>query len=293
MSPFLGLVGDPVGHSLSPVMHNAALAHLAWAWVYLPFQVPSAELEAAVRGLWSLGCRGFNVTIPHKQTVIPYLAGLSEAAMKLGAVNTVVRTPAGWWGENTDYLGFVAPLKTLIQREHALILGSGGAARAAIYGCQQLGFSSMTVWGRNSAALQQLQRDFPTIQPLTVLTPAVLNRTSLVANSTPFGMAGHPQALASPLTDLEMNLLPANCWVYDLVYTPSITPLLQQASQRGLRIEGGLGMLVEQAAQALTLWTQTPAPTELMRTAAAHQLQLTKTDLAGPVIAPESPARPS
>lgn len=270
MKQLVGLIGDPVAHSLSPLMHNAALAAMGLDWVYVPFAVVAAELETAVGGLWALGCQGFNVTIPHKQAVLPYLVDLSPAAAHLGAVNTVRRTPEGWWGENTDYLGFMAPLEPLETRDHVLILGSGGAARGAIYGCIQLGFKRVSVWGRNPVALQHLAQDFPGLE---LGIPQTLSQVNLVVNTTPLGMTGYAQV--SPLSAAQLDQLSPHAWVYDLVYTPLQTPLLQAASLRGLKTLGGLPMLVVQGAQALALWTGQTVPVAVMFAVAQARLEAT------------------
>jgi len=244
----VALLGNPVSHSRSPGMHNAALAELGLDWQYLAFAVTADQLAEAVAGLWALGFEGFNVTIPHKERVIPLLAGVSTSAKSVGAVNTVCRTPAGWWGTNTDVAGFQAGLSE-VGRGHTLVLGSGGAARAVLSGIS----GEIYVLGRNQTALNELAQAF-TIQPLTQLTPEILRHCALVVNCTPLGMTGS-QVDQTPLSSAELALLPADALIYDLVYTPEVTLLRQLAQDRGLRTVGGLGMLVEQGALALALWT--------------------------------------
>ncbi|MFM7265466.1 MAG: shikimate dehydrogenase, partial [Cyanobium sp.] len=156
----LGLLGDPVHHSLSPAMHNAALAELGLDWVYLALPVPAAELPGAVRALAEMGCRGLNVTIPHKRAAAELADGLSPLARRLGAANTLVPRPeGGWWGTNTDVEGFREPLQEALaageswRGRRALILGCGGSARAVVAGLVELGLGSVQLAGRRPEAL--------------------------------------------------------------------------------------------------------------------------------------------
>ena len=154
----LGVIGHPVEHSLSPVMHNAAIAHLGLDYVYLPLAVKPENLQAAIQGFEAIGLTGFNITIPHKQAILPFLSSISPIARAVGAVNTVWRTDAGWAGTNTDFEGFLAPLLT---HNHnwsqtvAVILGNGGAARAVVAGCAELGCAEIYVVGRNIQTVEE------------------------------------------------------------------------------------------------------------------------------------------
>ena len=257
MTLFFGLLGYPIAHSLSPVMHKAALNHLGLDAHYLAFPVAPENIREAVSGLWALGCGGFNVTIPHKQAIMPLMQDSTPLARKIGAVNTVLRTEQGWLGDNTDMAGFIAPLlrrKPDWSEAHALILGCGGAARAVIAGCQALGIRHISVQGRNADSLKAIQVQFPEIQ---ILGPeqsmaSVLVHTHLVVNTTPLGMDPHPKA--SPLKQEELALLPEDALVYDLVYNPEKTQLLTWSQEQGLATQGGLEMLVHQGWKALQLW---------------------------------------
>jgi shikimate dehydrogenase len=257
MTLFFGLLGYPLGHSLSPVMHKAVLERLGLDAHYLAFPVAPRNLKEAVSGLWALGCGGFNVTIPHKQAIMPLMQDCTPLAQKIGAVNTVLRTEQGWLGDNTDIAGFTAPLlrqKSDWSGARALILGCGGAARAVIAGCLSLGMRQITVQGRTLENLKAVQVQFPEIQilgPEQSLT-SVLAHTSLVVNTTPLGMDPCPEA--SPLTQEELALLPNDALVYDLVYNPEMTQLLIWSQERGLATQGGLEMLVHQGWKALQLW---------------------------------------
>ncbi len=278
----LGVIGDPITHSLSPVMHNAALAALGVDWVYLPFAVAPEHLETAVRGFAAIGLRGFNVTIPHKQAIMPLLAEVSEVAQAVGAVNTVWRTDAGWWGTNTDVVGFLAPLQALSQawnQCHAMILGCGGAARAVMAGCAQLGCQTIHVVGRDAAKVAAFHASWsqPALRDrLFVATweqlPQLLPTTQLLVNATPLGM--HPQANQSPLTPAEIALLPPESITYDLIYTPNPTLFLKLAQARELRTINGLEMLIQQGAAALQIWLQQQVPIPVMEAALRQYLGL-------------------
>ena len=162
----LGVIGDPVEHSLSPAMHNAAIAHLGVDIVYLPLPVPNGRLTEAIAGFEAIGLRGINITIPHKQAIMPLLNDISDIAQAVGAVNTVGWGKTGWWGTNTDVVGFIAPLKNLERNwtnAIALVLGNGGAARAVVAGCTQLGCQEIWVGGRRAEKLEALKKKLATV----------------------------------------------------------------------------------------------------------------------------------
>ncbi|MEM7792901.1 MAG: shikimate dehydrogenase [Cyanobacteria bacterium P01_C01_bin.118] len=269
----LGVIGHPVKHSMSPIMHNAAIAALGLDYVYLPFPIAPDQLKPAVDGFAAVGLKGFNITIPHKQTIMPLLANITDVAQAIGAVNTVWWNDGGWWGTNTDALGFMAPLKTLERdwsQSPALILGNGGAARAVVAACHQLGFLDIRVVGRNSSKLSTFAQSWQTspLKPnLSFHTwdqlDHLLPQANLVVNSTPVGMA--PSPAASPLTPAQIKRLSPDAIVYDLIYTPRPTTLLQQASGTGLVTFDGLEMLVQQGTAALEIWTQQSVPVDVMR----------------------------
>jgi len=276
----LGVIGYPIAHSLSPVMHNAALAHLDANYVYLPFAVHPEALEPAIQGFAAIGVRGFNITIPHKQAILPYLTEVSEVAQAVGAVNTVWRNETGWSGTNTDVVGFLAPLQAIARdwsQTQVVVLGCGGAARAVVAGCAQLGCQSIMVIGRDAAKLAVFHASWQNSElgdRLSVDTweqlPNRLNTAHLLVNTTPVGM--HPQTDATPLTNEEIALLPASSIVYDLIYTPNPTQLLKLATERGLVAIDGLEMLVQQGATALQIWLQQEVPVDVMRQALRQAL---------------------
>ena len=284
----VGVLGDPVRHSLSPAMHNAALAELGLEWAYLALPTPAADLATVVRALEAMGCRGLSVTIPHKQAVAELCRERSALAQRVGAVNTLVPLDGGGWMEtNTDVEGFMAPLRHgPWQGKRAVVLGCGGSARAVVAGLVELGFGAITVAARRPEALAAFAQTCgpwaPQLIPLAwgdldSATDNALAQADLVVNTTPIGMAGakdpagatDPAALkACPLNSAQLDQLRPGATVYDLIYTPRPTQLLRQAAQRGCPTQDGLEMLVQQGAAALRLWSGLETvPTHAMRTA--------------------------
>ena len=275
----LAVLGDPVRHSLSPVMHNAALAALGLDARYLALPVSGDRLAEAVQGLAALGCAGFNVTIPHKERIAPLLTRLESVARQLGAVNTVVPDGGGGWiGTNTDWEGFLAPLQQRpLAGRQALMLGSGGSGRAVLRAAAALGLGEVVVRGRDPGRLQALIQAAtpwaPPLRPLDWNAPldAVLPTTALVVNVTPLGMGSQSEAM--PLEPADLAQLPAEALVVDLIYTPRPTRLLREAAALGLATLDGLEMLVQQGAAALRLWTgRAEVPVAVMRQAVERAL---------------------
>lgn len=275
-------MGFPIAHSLSPIMHNAALAQMDLDFVYLPFLIQPEALSTAIAGFAAIGVQGFNVTIPHKQAILPLLTQISDVAQAVGAVNTVWRTEQGWSGTNTDVEGFLAPLQAMNrdwQPAIATILGNGGSARAVVAACTQLGCAEIRVVGRDRQKLQAFQQTWltsPLSPPLTIHAweelPGLLPQTTLVVNTTPIGM--HPQIDQSPIPAEWIAKLPPDAIAYDLIYTPNPTQFLQQASQQGATTIDGLEMLVQQGAAALKIWVKQPVPVEVMRRSLRQALKL-------------------
>ncbi len=289
----LGVLGDPVRHSLSPAMHNAALAELGLEWAYLALPTPAADLATVVRALEAMGCRGLSVTIPHKQAVAELCRERSPLAQRVGAVNTLVPLDGGgWMGTNTDVEGFMAPLRHgPWQGKRALVLGCGGSARAVVASLVELGFGAITVAARRPEALAAFAQACgpwaPQLTPLAwsdldngtdqVSGHTALAEADLVVNTTPIGMASAPDPAgaldpaaikACPLNPAQLDQLRPGAMVYDLIYTPRPTQLLRQAARRGCPTLDGLEMLVQQGAAALRLWSGLETvPTDAMRTA--------------------------
>jgi shikimate dehydrogenase len=288
----LGVIGDPIAHSLSPVIHNAAIDRLDLDCVYVAFPVKSIDLATALAGFAAIGVVGCSVTIPHKQAIIPLLTKITPLARAVGAVNTLINTPSGWEGTNTDVAGFISPLKAM-QRDWAkttaVILGNGGAARAVVAGCHQLGCKEIHVVGRSAPKLAEFTASWQGIElttldrsaPTTVsiethswheLTALIKSDNILLVNTTPIGM--HPDTEQSPVTVETLQGLSANAIVYDLIYTPSPTKFLQFAQALdGVIAIDGLEMLVQQGAVAFELWLQQPAPVDMMRQALIGHLR--------------------
>ncbi|XZO03978.1 MAG: shikimate dehydrogenase [Microcoleus sp.] len=366
----LGVIGHPIAHSLSPVMHNAAISHLGVDFVYLAFPVKPEDLKAALLGFEAIGLRGFSITIPHKQAILPLLSEVSPIARAIGAVNTVYRTDKGWCGTNTDVEGFLAPLqppptppyqggatevksalesgnrtaesshspdqggatevksalesgnrtaesshspdqggatevKSALEsgnrtaesshspdqggargesdwsQKVAVILGNGGAARAVVAGCAQLGCAQIHVVGRqqqNLAEFQQSWVDSPIpVKSLQVHTwdnlSRLISQADLLVNTTPVGM--YPQGEKSPIPLAAIDQISPGAIAYDLIYNPSPTQFLKDAQLRGAQVIDGLPMLVQQGAAALKIWLETESvPVEVMRLALRKHLGL-------------------
>lgn len=266
----VGLLGWPVEHSLSPVMHNAAFDALGLPWRYVPLPVPPGQVEAAVRGLAALGFCGANVTVPHKRAVMPFLNSITPAAQALGAVNTLVigRDEKGSTtisGHNTDSKGFVGALRRGgFEPEdggNAIVVGAGGAARAVVFGLLWSGAGQILILNRTLERAEALVSDLsPQARSSSqlralALTPETLVESArgadLVVNSTTVGMWPHIDDSIWP----GEVAIPPHLTVFDLVYNPLETRLLRQARRPGARAIDGLGMLVRQGALAFDLWT--------------------------------------
>jgi shikimate dehydrogenase len=270
----LGIIGDPVEHSLSPVMHNAAIANLGLDYIYIPFPVMQGDLEKAIAGFTATGVVGFSITIPHKQKIIPLLTEISDDAANIGAVNTVWRTESGWKGTNTDAVGFIAPLKAMSRdwtQITPVILGNGGAARAVIAGLTNLGCQEIHVVGRNPDKLARFYQSWlhaPNIASILKIhnwdnLSSLIPAADLLVNTTPVGMSPHTDA--SPVAESLMQKLKPDAIAYDLIYTPNPTQFLKLAQDRGATAIDGLEMLVQQGVTALEIWLQQTVPVDVMR----------------------------
>lgn len=267
------LLGDPVGHSLSPVIHNAAFAEQALDLVYLAHAVASGALPHAIDGLWALGARGANVTIPHKRAVLGLASEATETARTLGAANTLRRGDDGWVADNTDVEGFLDPLRIHRQRvsgHPVAVLGAGGAARAVVYAVlRDLSPAHVTVLARRPDQADQLAVDLGAHGDVRVAAMddrEAVRSAALIVNATPVGMDGN----ATPLAGLSM--LHDRHVVYDLIYRPAQTPLLKAAESRGAETINGLPMLLGQAAASYRQWTGLAFPLATARRAALHAL---------------------
>ena len=277
----VALIGWPVEHSLSPVMHNAAFKALGIDWRYELFPVPPGQLGAAVADLHAGGCRGANVTLPHKSAIMAYLDKIDDAARAIGAVNTIAVRGTRLAGYNTDGPGFLRALREAGLEpagRRALVLGAGGAARAVVYALAQAG-CSVTVFNRTVAHAAELARNLnglglggavSTVPGEAALRALDLAPFDLLVNATVAGM--WPNCGESPWP--AGLALPSHWSVFDLVYNPLETRLLGEARQAGARAVNGLGMLVWQGALAFELWTGQAPPVGLMRAAAVEALTI-------------------
>ena len=279
----LGIIGDPVEHSLSPVMHNAAIAKLGLDYIYVPFPVKQGDLDRAIAGFSAVNLVGFNITIPHKQEIIPLLTEISNDAANIGAVNTVWRTESGWKGTNTDATGFIAPLKTMSRdwtQMTPVVLGNGGAARAVIAGLTSLGCPEIHVIGRNNDKLARFYQSWQHAPDITSLLKihswdnlsSLIRAADLLVNTTPVGMSPHIDA--SPVDESLMQKLKADAIAYDLIYTPNPTQFLKLAQKRGATAIDGLEMLLQQGVAALEIWLQQPVAVDVMRDSLKQYLGL-------------------
>lgn len=270
----VGLIGDPVAHSISPAIQTAALAASGIDATYELWQTPLAELAARVASLRAPDVLGANVTVPHKLAVMEYLDEVSEAATRAGAVNTIVHRAGRLYGDNTDIAGFATSLRAAIPPPQnaktlpALVLGAGGAARAVILALAEMGVTEITVANRSEARMAALASDLAGIgfRRLGMDEASVreaLPGVGVVINATSLGW--HPGE--TPLSLELLAALPEGATVVDLTYRD--TDLLAAARARDLRTLDGLPMLVHQGARAFTLWTGVEAPVAEMLTAAA------------------------
>jgi len=266
----VGIIGWPVAHSLSPAIHNAAFEALGLDWVYLPLPVPPGELADALAGLRALGFSGANVTMPYKGEVAERMADLSEDAERLHAVNTIVFGSEGPAGENTDAPGFERFLRRDAGFESrgstALVYGAGGAARACSLALARGGLEHLTVAARDlgrADGVREAVDGFGTRLSLVGFDDAQDASADLIVNATPLGARDE----TLPLPRLDAHTL-----VVDLLYRPSLTPLLAAAREVGAPAFGGLGLLLHQAALSFERWTGQAPPLDVMSAAALAEL---------------------
>lgn len=268
----VGIIGDPVAHSRSPVMHNAAFTALGLDWVYVPLPVAADDVPAAVAAVRALGLAGVNVTVPHKEAVLPHLDALTPLARQVGAVNTVVNQDGRLLGDNTDVHGFAAALRqhgARLRGRHALVIGAGGAARAVLAALSAAGIGRVTIANRTAARAAALARRFRgprrDVAPLAALQdPARLADVALVVNTTSLGLYD------TAFPPLAVAATPARCLFVDLLYGRD-TAFLRAARRAGRPTGDGSEMLLHQGARAFTLWTGRRAPLAVMRAALRRQ----------------------
>ncbi len=261
MKKWYAVIGDPIAQSMSPTMHNEWFQQLNIDATYIPIHVRENELSEAIRSLRLLGCSGFNVTVPHKEAIIPLLDDIDTTASKMGAVNTVVVEEGRLIGYNTDGLGFVASLEENephLQKDVSLLMiGAGGAAKGIAHALQASGYQQLTIANRTIERAEQLAKTIG-VQSCTIAEAekqlanfdVIVQTTSVGMN---FGIAGSPLAL----TQLKPGTV-----IADIIYNPLTTVCMAEGQRMGARTMNGVGMFVHQGAIAFEYWTGKQPPTE-------------------------------
>lgn len=276
-SLLLGVMGDPIIHSKSPDMHNAALKALGIKGNYLSLHIKPEGLEDAIQAVRSLGFRGVNVTIPHKVEVMKYLDHVDEGAARVGAVNTIVNNDGVLTGYNTDGIGYVRSLKEEacpdLNGKKIVVLGAGGAARGIIHALTAEHPGQISVINRTASKAIELAQEWSSLADIQGLSEAeareALAYADVLINTTSVGM--HPNVRETPV---PKEWIPEGIVVSDLIYNPLITELLRISAERGCTVHGGLGMFVNQGAYALEYWTGFAAPVEIMKEAVLQSFKL-------------------
>ncbi len=273
-----GIIGDPIEHTMSPQMYNAAFQVSGLDYVYVPFKVKKEDLGMAIHAMNALNIRGLSVTIPHKVGVMRFLDEVEPLAQKIGAVNTVCNEDGVLSGYNTDAAGFLHTLTAEnidVKGSNVCILGAGGAARAAAFSLADRG-ARLTILNRHLASARELadrvnkffRQDVAALELNQVNLKNILTEADLLVNTTSVGMS--PDSDQAPVPGRFLN---GTVTVFDIIYNPLKTRLLELAEKRGARIISGIEMLVWQGAAAFELWTGAKAPVGTMRVAALKALE--------------------
>jgi len=257
---FIALIGNPVSHSLSPIMHNAALQYLGLDLIYIAIPCKDEDLELVMNSLKRINCKGLNITIPHKEKVFNLCSEISPIASRLKAINTLkLNSEKEWSATNTDVEGFIYPLKTLnLTKKQSIVLGSGGAARSVIQGLINLNLSRISVVSRNKSTLDELVKNFENQTEIKGLlnddnqVQNLIEEADLIVNTTPVGMkTAKNKTNLLPYGEDFWRSLNSKTTIYDLIYNPTPTPLLQIGNKKGCMTIDGLEMLVAQGIGAL------------------------------------------
>lgn len=276
MTKQLGVIGYPLSHTLSPVFQQAALDYHAIPVTYSAWPTPPERLLQTVERLRGEEYMGFNITIPHKEQLLDLVDDVNDMARNVGAVNTVVNRSGVLTGHNTDIYGFVKSLREKAdfdpRGKSVLLLGAGGAARAAAYALAGEGVERLTIANRTVARAESLAEDVGSVlgEIEAISLENVSGDADLIVNSTSVGMASGDGAGQTPI---KAASIPSDALAYDMVYTPAETPFLQSARQAGANVLGGLWMLIYQGAAAFELWTGKHAPVDFMYQAAQQALE--------------------
>jgi shikimate dehydrogenase len=261
---FIALIGNPVSHSLSPIMQNAAFQYLGLDLIYIAIPCKDEDLELVLNSLKKINCKGLNITIPHKEKVFDLCSEISPIANKLKAINTLkLNSEKEWSATNTDVEGFIYPLKKLnLSKKQSIVLGSGGAARSVIQGLINLNFSKISVISRNKSSLDELSKNFKNQIEIQCLLNSdnqaqnLIEEADLIVNTTPVGMkTAMNETNVLPYGKDFWRSLNSKTAIYDLIYNPAPTPLLQLGKKKGCMTIDGLEMLIAQGIGSLSFWT--------------------------------------
>ncbi len=274
----VGVIGDPVEHSLSPPMHNAAFRHLNMDYVYVPYHVKKGTLNDAISGAKSLNIKGLNITIPHKTDVMKYLDSLDKSAELIGAVNTIKFDGEHAKGYNTDGIGAVKAIEEVssVKNKKVIILGAGGAARAISFQILMDGAESLVIANRTLKNASQLQEDL--VEKLNADVKSIdlgkkleneLSDADILINTTPIGM--YPNVDQEPL--VKADVMHENLIVKDCVYNPLQTGLIKEAEKCNAKVVSGLKMLIYQGIEAFRIWTGVTPPVEIFENALEDQFE--------------------
>lgn len=272
-----GVIGDPIEHTLSPIMHNAAFKHLGLDFAYLAFRVEKAELKNAIKGMRSLGIHGLNVTMPHKSEVIKYLDDVDSTANFIGAANTILNDAGKLLGFNTDGIGAIRALEengVKIEGKKMLLLGAGGAAKAIAFSAAEH-LDELVILNRNvgkaKGIAEGLRRKFnKKITADSLSQDAIkenLKNSDILVNATSVGM--HPNENQSLIAK---EWLKPDIYVMDIIYNPIETKLLKNAKEMGSKVISGIEMLIHQGAASFEIWTGRRAPIKIMKDAILRRL---------------------
>lgn len=274
----MAVIGDPIRHSKSPLMHNAALAASEWNGVYTAFHVLPERLGEAIAGMRALGIRGMNVTIPHKESVIPFLDEIDDHARMIGAVNTIVNDKGRLIGYNTDGPGYVRSLieETGIdlKETRVLLIGAGGAARGLAYALLHDGVKQLMIANRTPERAERIVEELHMMGSIEAAAlidgmPQVdPEQVDVIINTTSLGMHPHVDDMS-----IQASYIMPHMIISDIIYNPLETKLLAAAQAAGARTHSGLGMFVYQGAIAFELWTGKEAPVDVMREAVLQAMQ--------------------
>ncbi|MCP8967197.1 shikimate dehydrogenase [Ectobacillus ponti] len=258
MKKLYGVIGNPIGHSLSPLMHNDALSHLGIDAHYHAFRIKEEQLENAVKGFRAIEISGFNVTTPHKVDVMRYLDEVDELAGQIGAVNTVVNRNGALVGYNTDGIGYIRSLQSIskepLQEKRILLLGAGGASRAIFFSLAALGVREADIANRTASRAQELidacRYEIASKAITMEQAEAQQHEYDIIINTTTVGMSPHVADTPLPIRSLKRGAI-----VSDIIYNPFETRLLREAREAGAIVQNGVDMFVYQGALAFEYWT--------------------------------------